>query len=157
MNDNDAPLPPDALGHHVSEVFDLIGAVYRRGLRKVEQGEQVEGVSVGVRSVLGLLRRHEAMTVPQMGRLMTLSRQFVQRMVNDAVAEGWAEVTPNPAHQRSSLIRITAAGEAVIDAILAREHALNRQVGGDLTDAELRACKRVLKEMLKTFDHVDMD
>jgi DNA-binding MarR family transcriptional regulator len=157
VSDNDAPLPPDALGHHVSEVFDLIGAVYRRGLRKVEQGEQVEGVSVGVRSVLGLLRRHGAMTVPQMGRIMALSRQFVQRMVNDAVAEGWAEVTPNPAHQRSSLIRITAAGEAVIDAILAREHALNRQVGGDLTDAELRACKRVLKEMLRTFDHVDMD
>ncbi|WAZ25580.1 MarR family winged helix-turn-helix transcriptional regulator [Streptomyces cinnabarinus] len=155
MNDNDTPLPPDELGHHVSEVFDLIGALYRRGLRKIEQGEQVEGVSVGVRSVLVLLRRYGPMTVPQMGRIMALSRQFVQRMVNDAVAEGWAEVTPNPAHQRSSLIRITAAGEALIDAILAREHALNRQVGGGLTDAELRACKRVLKEMLKTFDEED--
>ncbi|CCK25799.1 marR-family regulatory protein [Streptomyces davaonensis JCM 4913] len=152
MNDNDAPLPPDELGHRVSEVFDLIGALYRRGLRKIEQGEQVEGVSVGVRSVLVLLRRYGPMTVPQMGRIMALSRQFVQRMVNDAVAEGWAEVTPNPAHQRSSLIRIMPAGETLIDAILAREHALNRQVGGDLTDAELRACRRVLKEMLKTFD-----
>ncbi|MBD0839793.1 MULTISPECIES: MarR family winged helix-turn-helix transcriptional regulator [unclassified Streptomyces] len=157
MNDIDDPLPPDELGHRVSEVFDLIGALYRRGLRKIEQGEQVEGVSVGVRSVLVLLRRYGSMTVPQMGRIMALSRQFVQRMVNDAVAGGWAETTPNPAHQRSSLIRITPEGEAMIDAILAREHALNRQVGGDLTDAELRACKRVLKEMLKTFDHVDLD
>ncbi|MFI9833077.1 MarR family winged helix-turn-helix transcriptional regulator [Streptomyces sp. NPDC051913] len=157
MNDNDAPLPPDELGDRVSEVFDLIGALYRRGLRKLEQAEKEEGVSVGVRSVLVLLRRHGPMTVPQMARIMALTRQFVQRMVNDAATGGWVEVTPNPAHQRSSLIRITAAGEAVIDAILAREHALNRQVGGELTDAELRACRRVLKEMLRTFDEVDVD
>ncbi|KUO16074.1 MarR family winged helix-turn-helix transcriptional regulator [Streptomyces dysideae] len=160
MNDIDEPLSPDDLGDRVSEVFDLIGALYRRGLRKLEQVdavEAVEGVSVGVRSVLVLLHRYGPMTVPQMGRVMTLTRQFVQRMVNDAAARGWIEVTPNPAHQRSSLIRITDAGEAVITAILAREHALNRQVGGDLTDGELRACKRVLKEMLRTFDHVDAD
>jgi DNA-binding MarR family transcriptional regulator len=93
-----------------------------------------------------------------MGRIMALTRQFVQRMANDAMDRGWAEATPNPAHQRSSLIRITDEGVAVITAILAREHALNRQVGaGELTDAELRACVRVLKEMLRTFDHVEVD
>lgn len=110
-----------------------------------------------MRSVLVLLRRYGPMTVPQMARIMALTRQFVQRMVNDAAAGDWVEAMPNPAHQRSSLIRITAGGEAVIDAILAREHALNRQVGGELTDAELRACRRVLKEMLRTFDEVDVD
>ncbi|MGW3289627.1 MarR family winged helix-turn-helix transcriptional regulator [Streptomyces sp. NPDC001002] len=161
MNDIDAPLPPDDLGHRVSEVFDLVGALYRRGLRKLEQDEAagvngaVEGVSVGVRSVLVLLHRYGSMTVPQMGRVMALTRQFVQRMVNDAMARGWVEATPNPAHQRSSLIRITDEGEAVITAILEREHALNRQVGGELTEAELRACVRVLKEMLRTFDPGD--
>jgi DNA-binding MarR family transcriptional regulator len=157
VDDIDEPLPPDELGHRVSEVFDLVGALYRRGLRKLEQGEAVEGVSVGVRSVLTLLHRYGPMTVPQMGRVTTLTRQFVQRMVNDALARGWVEATPNPAHQRSSLIRITDDGETVITAILGREHELNRQVGGDLTDAELRACKRVLKEMLRTFDHVEAD
>lgn len=158
MNDIDEPLPPDDLGHRVSEVFDLVGALYRRGLRKLEQDEAVGGVSVGVRSVLVLLHRYGPMTVPQMGRLMALTRQFVQRMANDAMERGWAEATPNPAHQRSSLIRITDEGVAVITAILAREHALNRQVGGgELTDAELHACVRVLKEMLRTFDHVDVD
>lgn len=155
MNDDDTPLSPDDLGDRVSEVFDLIGALYRRGLRKLEQAEKEEGVSVGVRSVLVLLRRYGPMTVPQMARIMALTRQFVQRMVNDAVTEAWVEVTPNPAHQRSSLIRITSEGEAVIDAILAREHALNRQVGGELTEAELTACRRVLKAMLRTFTDPD--
>jgi DNA-binding MarR family transcriptional regulator len=157
VNDIDEPLPPEELGHRVSEVFDLVGALYRRGLRKLEQGEAIEGVSVGVRSVLTLLHRYGPMTVPQMARIMALTRQFVQRMTNDALDRGWVEATPNPAHQRSSLIRITGEGEAVITAILAREHALNRQVGGELTEAELTACVRVLKQMMKTFDHADLD
>ncbi|MER7837156.1 MarR family transcriptional regulator [Streptomyces sp. NPDC096040] len=157
MNDIDKPLAPDELAERITEVYDLIGPLYRRAFRKLEQGEQMEGASVGVRSVLDLLRRFEPMTVPQMGRIMALSRQFVQRTVNDAVAHGWAEVIPNPAHQRSSLIRLTAEGRATITAILAREHALNRQVGGDLTDAEITACVRVLKQLLRTFDHVDVE
>lgn len=157
MNDIDKPLTPDELGRRLTEVFDLVGPLYRRAVRKVEQGEAVEGVSVGVRAVLDLLRQHEPMTVPQMGRVLALSRQFVQRMVNDAAAQGWVEAVPNPAHQRSSLIRITDDGRATITAILGREHHLNRQVGGDLTDAELRATVRVLREMLKALDHVDVD
>jgi len=158
VNDIDEPLPPDELGHRVSEVFDLVGALYRRGLRTLEQDEADRGMSVGVRSVLVLLHRYGTMTVPQMARVMSLTRQFVQRMTNEAMDRGWAEATPNPAHQRSSLIRITAEGEAVVDAVLAREHALNRQVGGgELTGAELQACARVLKEMLRTFDHVEVD
>ncbi|MER6287543.1 MarR family winged helix-turn-helix transcriptional regulator [Streptomyces sviceus] len=158
MSDMDKPLHPDELGHRVSEVFDLVGALYRRGLRKLEQDEADRGMSVGVRSVLVLLHRYGPMTVPQMARIMALTRQFVQRMTNEAMDRGWAEATPNPAHQRSMLIRITDEGVDVITAVLAREHALNRQVGGgELTEAELRSCVRVLKEMLRTFDHVDVD
>ena len=157
VNDTDRPLPPDELGHRLTEVFDLVGPLYRRALRKVEQGEAVEGASVGVRSVLDLLRQKGDMTVPQMGRVMALSRQFVQRMVNDAAAQGWVESIPNPAHQRSSLIRLTEEGRRLITLVLDREHTLNRQVGGDLTDAEVRACVRVLREMLKTFEHTDTD
>ncbi|MFC4505321.1 MULTISPECIES: MarR family winged helix-turn-helix transcriptional regulator [Streptomyces] len=157
MNDTNRPLPPDELGHRLVEVFDLVGPLYRRALRKVEQGEAVEGASVGVRSVLDLLRRQGDMTVPQLSRIQALSRQFVQRMVNDAAAHGWVESVPNPAHQRSSLIRLTEEGRVLITAVLDREHTLNRQVGGELTDAEVRACVRVLTEMLRTFDHVDVE
>jgi DNA-binding MarR family transcriptional regulator len=157
VNESDKPLTPDELGHRLTEVFDLVGPLYRRAVRKVEQGEAVEGISVGVRAVLDLLRQSEPMTVPQMGRVLALSRQFVQRMVNDAAAQGWVEAIPNPAHQRSSLIRITDEGRATINAVLSREHHLNRQVGGDLTDAELRATVRVLRQMLKALDHVDVD
>ncbi|MBZ9643074.1 MarR family winged helix-turn-helix transcriptional regulator [Streptomyces sp. PSKA30] len=157
MNDIDKPLPPDELAHRLTAVFDLVGPLYRRVQRKVEQGEAVEGLSVGVRAALDLLGKQGPMTVPQMGRAQALSRQFVQRMVNDAAARGLVESIPNPAHQRSSLIRLTDEGRAAITAVLAREHVILREVGGDLTDAEVTACLRVLGEMLKLFDHVDVD
>ncbi|MFC7303828.1 MarR family winged helix-turn-helix transcriptional regulator [Streptomyces monticola] len=157
MTDTDPPLAPDALAHRLTEVFTLVGPLYRRVQRKVEQAEPIEGISVGVRAVLDLLRGHGPMTVPQMGRAQALSRQFVQRMVNDAAAQGLVEAVPNPAHQRSSLIRLTAEGEAAITAVTSREHTLLREVGGDLTDAEVTACLRVLREMLALFDHVDVN
>ncbi|MFE9774844.1 MarR family winged helix-turn-helix transcriptional regulator [Streptomyces sp. NPDC005931] len=139
------------------EVFDLVGPLYRRVQRKVEQGEAVEGLSVGVRAVMDLLHKHGPMTVPQMGRAQAISRQFVQRMVNDAAARGLVESIPNPAHQRSSLIRLTERGGAAIESVVAREHAVLRGVGGDLTDADVRSCVRVLTEMLRLFDHVDVN
>ncbi|WP_280718159.1 MarR family transcriptional regulator [Kitasatospora sp. MAP5-34] len=137
------------------EVFALVGPLYRRVQRKIEQ-DAAQGISVGVRAVLDLLREHGPMTVPQMGRAQSLSRQFVQRMVNDAAARELVESIPNPAHQRSSLIRLTDDGHAAITAVTAREHALLRQAGGDLTDADVTTCVRVLGRMLELFDDVDL-
>lgn len=156
MTDIDPPLAPEELAHRLTEVFALVGPLYRRVQRKVEQAAPIEGLSVGVRAVLDLLRENGPMTVPQMGRAQALSRQFVQRMVNDAAAR-LVEIIPNPAHQRSSLVRLTGSGRAAILAALAREASLLRQVDGELTDADVTACVRVLGRMLEAFDHVDVD
>ncbi|MFG3546417.1 MarR family winged helix-turn-helix transcriptional regulator [Streptomyces sp. NPDC047725] len=155
--DTAAPLPPDELGRRLTEVYDLVGPLYRRAQRSVEQGLAPDGVSVGVRAVLTLLHRDGPMTVPQMGRAQTISRQFVQRMVNDAAARGLVESVPNPAHRRSSLIRLTDEGRSVIAGILGREHAVLRTVGGALTEDDVTACLRVLGQMLHALDHVDVD
>jgi DNA-binding MarR family transcriptional regulator len=152
----DSPLAPGDLADRLAAVFDLVGPLYRRAFRKVEQDAPIEGLSVGVRAVLNLLREHGPMTVPQMGRAQALSRQFVQRMVNDAAARDLVEIVPNPAHRRSSLIRLTGDGAAAIDAVVARERAVLSGVGGDLTDADIRACLRVLTRMLEFLDDVDV-
>ncbi|MEV6208930.1 MarR family winged helix-turn-helix transcriptional regulator [Kitasatospora sp. NPDC051914] len=157
MTETEAPLPPDDLGPRLMEVFALVGPLYRRVQRKVEQDAPLQGLSVGVRAVLELLREHGPMTVPQMGRAQALSRQFVQRMVNDAAARHLVETIPNPAHQRSSLIRLTGEGTAAITAVTDREHALLRQIGGDLTDADVATCVKVLARMLELFDDVDVN
>ncbi|WP_219518903.1 MarR family winged helix-turn-helix transcriptional regulator [Nonomuraea ceibae] len=147
----------DAVTDRLTEVFDLVGPLYRRAQRKVELDAPIEGLSVGVRAVLNMLREHGPMTVPQMGRDQALSRQFVQRMTNDAAARGLVEFVPNPAHRRSSLIRLTEAGQAAITAVFDRERAMLRQIGGDLTEAEIAACLRVLSRLLSHLDDVDVD
>ncbi|MBQ1158374.1 winged helix-turn-helix transcriptional regulator [Streptomyces sp. A73] len=161
VTDHDAPpktpLPPDELATRLAEVYALVGPLYRRAHRRVEQLAPTEGLSVGVRAVLDLLREKGPMTVPQMGRAQALSRQFVQRMVNDAAERGLAEATPNPAHRRSPLIRLTPAGEAAMTALHARERSLLSQVADDLTEAELDACVKVLSRMLDGLADVDVD
>jgi DNA-binding MarR family transcriptional regulator len=152
----DEPLPPEDLAARLAEVYLLVGPLYRRVLRKVELGEEIEGVGVGVRAVLDLLRLNGPMTVPQMGRAQALSRQFVQRMVNDAAERGFVEATANPAHRRSSLIRLTDSGRAVIEAVIAREHGLLGQVGGELTQADVDACVKVLSRMLDALSDVEV-
>lgn len=110
-----------------------------------------------MRAVLDMLRLSGPMTVPQMGRAQALSRQFVQRMVNDAAEHGFIEAVPNPAHRRSSLITLTDAGRVVIEAVIAREHGLLAQVGGELTQAEVEACVKVLSRMLDALSDVEVD
>ncbi|MEU4407873.1 MarR family transcriptional regulator [Streptosporangium sp. NPDC023963] len=149
-----APVEP---ADRLAGVFDLVGPLYRRAQRKVEQDVPGEGLSVGVRAVLNMLHGHGPMTVPQMGRAQALSRQFVQRMVNEAAARRLVESVENPAHKRSSLIRLTAEGEAAIGAVIARERAMLHQVGDDLTDAEIAGCVRVLSRLLRLLDDVEMD
>lgn len=141
----------------IIEVFDLVGPLYRRAQRKVEEDVPSEGLSVGVRAVLNMLRESGPMTVPQMGRAQALSRQFVQRMVNEAAARHLVEVVPNPTHKRSSLIRLTEEGRATIGAVIDRERSILRQVSRDLTDADISACIRVLSRMLRFLDNVDME
>ncbi|WP_037607739.1 MarR family winged helix-turn-helix transcriptional regulator [Streptacidiphilus rugosus] len=155
MTDPGTPLSPDELPQRLMDVFGLVGPLYRRVQRRIEL-DAAQGLSVGVRAVLDLLREHGPMTVPQMGRAQSLSRQFVQRMVNDAAARNLVESIPNPAHQRSSLIRLTGEGVAAITAVTAREHALLRQVGGELTEADVATCVRVLSRMLELFDDVEV-
>ncbi|MBL1082546.1 MarR family transcriptional regulator [Streptomyces actinomycinicus] len=164
MNDDRTAHAPDSAGpsrdqlaERLTEVFDLVGPLYRRVQRKVEEAAPIEGLSVGVRAVLDLLRARGPMTVPQMGRAQALSRQFVQRMVNDAARQGLVESIANPAHRRSSLIRLTDPGRATIAAVRAREQELLRQVDGDLSIADVETCLRVLSAMHALFADVDVD
>jgi DNA-binding MarR family transcriptional regulator len=154
---DDKPLPPDDLADRLYEVFAVLGPLYRRVTRKVELNEPIEGMPIGVRAVLDLLRVQGAMTVPQMARALAVSRQFVQRMVNEAAGGGLVESAPNPAHQRSSLIRLTDSGRTAIGTVIARESGLLKRVGGDLTDADVDTCVRVLTRMLEVFEDVDVN
>ena len=78
-------------------------------------------------------------------------------MVNDAREKGWVTLEPNPAHRRSSLVRLTTAGEAAIRRVVARELDLMGRVSGGLTGADLDSTRRVLSELLRALDQLDAE
>ncbi|MEV0083365.1 MarR family winged helix-turn-helix transcriptional regulator [Saccharopolyspora sp. NPDC050642] len=158
VDNSDSPLPPTELGPRLAEVYAVLGPLYRRVARLVEQQSPSNGLSVGVRAVLERLEiAGTAETVPQIARTLELSRQFVQRMVNDAQAAGFVALKPNPAHRRSSLVELTEAGCTAIRAVQAEEHRTMGFVGGDLTDAEVATTMRVLRHMLAAVNEIDVE
>jgi DNA-binding MarR family transcriptional regulator len=152
MTPRPEPLPPDELAERLARVYVVLGPVYRKVLRLVELDQRRTGMSVGVRNVLDQLRRGGDLTVPALARAQDLSRQFVQRMVNDASGAGWVEVVENPAHRRSGLVRLTRSGATAIDAVVAGELDRLALVGGGLTGPEVDATLRVLDRMQAALD-----
>jgi DNA-binding MarR family transcriptional regulator len=144
------PLPPDELSRRLTEVFAVLGPLYRRVSRVVEDAERIEGVSIGVRAVLELLQAEGPQPVPSIAATLVLSRQFVQRNVDAAAARGWVRTAPNPAHRRSVLIELTPEGARTIAAVTARELGVLRTVGGDITADDIEACLHVLRSLHTT-------
>ncbi|RWZ72925.1 MarR family transcriptional regulator, partial [Streptomyces albidoflavus] len=52
-------------------------------------------------------------------------------------------------------IHLTPAGRATIEAITTREKAMLAEIPGDLTDAEIDACLRVLGRLVDGFAEIE--
>jgi DNA-binding MarR family transcriptional regulator len=140
----------------LADVYLVLGPLYRRVLRAVEDDRPNSGVTAGERAVLDMLRRQGVMTVPEMAREQDLSRQFVQRMVNSAADSGYVEAVENPAHRRSPLLRLTAAGRGAIEALVDRENESLRAAAEGLTRGDVDACLKVLHQMLAVLKPSDV-
>lgn len=104
-------------------------------------------LSVPERSVLIALRRAGARTVPALARERKVSRQFIQMTVNGLLARELVESQPNPAHRRSRLIALTAAGTGLIREVMRREGAVLQALSADLTAPEIRQAVAVMAQM----------
>ncbi len=129
----------------LARVFDLVGPLYRQTVRSLEASA---GLPVGVRAVLDLLRVRSPLTVPRIAEVLGLSRQFVQRCVNEAEEDGWVTLRANPAHQRSSLVVLTDRGRERVVTVRAAEAQALVPVAEALSAEEVAACVRVLTRLL---------
>lgn len=66
------------------------------------------------------LRLGGPQTVAGLARSRPVARQWIQRLANQLAAEGLIEFFDNPNHRRARLMRLTAAGEKVVDQLAAR-------------------------------------
>lgn len=150
-------MPPQKAGDTerqaaVDELTFTTALLYFR-MRKAAEEMLGEGArSSGRRSILKSLAAGEPQTVPAMARLRAVSRQHIQKLVNGLRDDGLVELIDNPAHRRSRLVAITAAGRSVAAATARREAELLPEISRGISLADIRTATRVLKRLKAAFE-----
>jgi len=151
------PIAPVA-GHTPSPFESVLNetvALFHRLRVVAEQIHRQGAMSAGRRGVLKNLERLGPQTVPQMARARPVSRQHIQTLVNQLTAEGLVELSDNPAHKRSRLVRLTPQGKALVEAMNRREAALLSRLKIGIPEQDLRAASAVLRAVQELFEGVE--
>jgi DNA-binding MarR family transcriptional regulator len=79
----------------------------------VEAGLEGTELTVRMRAVLEILRRHGDQTVPDIAARLEIKRQYVQLMVNEVLAGGFVEQRANPSAASSERTEKQMAAQGV--------------------------------------------
>ena len=107
-------ISPDAFALLVADVFDAAGVLRRYGERTAASAGQTQA-----RWQLLSVASDGDWTVPMVADRLGTSRQAVQRIANELVADALAAFEDNPRHRRSPFLRLTAEGRRVLGDISA--------------------------------------
>lgn len=138
-----------------SLVTELILTLFPLNGRVLSAGDSLsssEGLSSSLWQVLGALK-DAPRSVSQIGRVMGLTRQSVQRSVNIMKEDGLVELVKNPDHQTSPLVRITSKGENAYRKVMRLQTEWSNGLGERLKVDELKVAVRVLRTLLETLEN----
>ena len=105
------------------------------------------GLTAARWKVLGAVL-HDRRSVSEIGRVMGLARQSVQRLADILVAEGLAAYEDNPAHRSAKLLVPTANGRARIAGLSGRQTDWANEVSAELDPKSLAATRDMLSELI---------
>lgn len=133
---------------------DEISRCHHRLVSLLEQLHGDMAVPASSRAVLRLLVARDVLTVPEIARERAVSRQFVQKIVNGLIAQGYVATARNPKSRKSPLLTITEEGQRLLRTMYAREaQLLSRAVEDtDTTVAALDACRATLETLRGSMD-----
>ena len=90
--------------------------------------------------------------VAHIARNMGLTRQAVQRLVDDMRTDGLVRLEPNPHHRRAMLIVMTEAGNTAYRAASARQERWADAVASSMPAESFEAASELLREMQRRLD-----
>lgn len=97
---------------------ELIGEVFRLNAALIQTGNELTepfGLTSARWQLLAALSLgSEMVTVSKLARTMKLTRQSVQRVVNELIAENVLEMIDNPKDQRAKYIWFTSSGRRLL-------------------------------------------
>lgn len=94
-------------------------------------------------------------TVPQIARVLGVTRQNVQRIADLLVAEGAAQYQDNPDHRGSPHLTLSRRGGAFLDQLTKTASGYHARLARKLLPSDVLAIQRGLHRLLEALDGFD--
>lgn len=138
-----------ALTGLVIEVFRLNGDLLAAGDALVHD----LGLTSARWQVLGAIALSPVpLPVAHIARNMGLTRQAVQRVVDDMRADGLVRLEPNPHHRRAVLVAMTESGETAYRRAIERQERWADALAVDLPPETVEAASTLLRTLQRRLD-----
>ncbi|MET7278322.1 helix-turn-helix domain-containing protein [Kribbella sp. NPDC005582] len=129
---------------------DVILATFRLNARFLEVAQELAahgGITAAWWQVLGGVL-DEPRSVADVGRIMGVSRQGVQRIADLLVDRGLAEYRDNPAHRRAKLLACTEAGYWAVRQISVAQIPWANTLSADLPRKDLQTTLTTMQALI---------
>lgn len=127
-------------------VLEILGAFF--DLRAAGQEEGLVNASgAGTWGLMRILREEGPRTVPEVARMRSVSRQYIQKLANELIEDGLIELIPNPTHKRSKRMRLTRKGEKEFDRLTGRLRGFLEGIAADFSSTDLSAATRTIRAL----------
>ena len=133
------------IAEHMRAVLEILPTAFQRLSAAGDRLHAAAGLSSGMRGILMSIHDRGPLTVPRLAAMRPVSRQFIQKLVDDMITSGWLEALPNPSHKRSALIGLTPKGRAAVNQIHQIEEPHIDVLSQGLTADELLSAANVLR------------
>lgn len=97
-----------------------------------------------------LVQRPEGQTIPELAFRMGQARQGVFRLCKIMLRDGLVEMSDNPSHQKSKLVRITDKGRRIFETANLRQDVSALRLRANLNDDEIAVAVQVLSKLAET-------
>jgi DNA-binding MarR family transcriptional regulator len=125
-----------------ADLFEVAGGMRRDGEAIARTAGQTQ-----VRWQVLWIAASGQLTVPSIARRLGTSRQNVQRIAHEIVADGLATFESNPDHSRSPLLVLTRRGSATLDRLNQTARRRNLELTRELGDAQVRRLRALLDRL----------
>lgn len=135
----------------VADIYDLAGRLRDYG----ETIARTVGQTQARWQVMSAAASDRPHTVPQIARVLGVTRQNVQRIADLLVAEGAAEYRGNPDHRASPHLVLTRRGQAALAHLTKAAGGYHGRIARKLSATDTLSLQRGLRRLLEALDGID--
>lgn len=140
-------------------VSDLVLETFRLNGRLLVAGDALVadlGLTSARWQVLGAMALSPVpLSVAQVARNMGLTRQAVQRLVNEMQDDGLVELAPNPHHQRAKLVVLGPRGRTAFAGAMKRQTIWANALARGITVREIAAAAATLRRLRQRLERTE--